>query len=203
MIGEVAVFAAVFAASAAAPGADTMLLLARSMAGGPRAAVPLAVGITVAKLVMLSAAAAGVAAAAAALGPVFLALKVAGAAYLVWLGVKTWRRRGRSATPAVAVAARARPVRSGLTGLALGLSNPQAIIFYVALLPAVITPGAGLGLYAVLAVVLCAVMAVVATVYIALGARARRAAASPTARRRADRAAGALLVASGVLVATR
>jgi len=81
--------------------------------------------------------------------------------------------------------------------------NRQAIVFYVALLPAVINPGAGAKLYAALAVVLCAAMAVVATVYIALGSRARRAVSSPTARRRADRVAGTLLVGSGVLVATR
>lgn len=53
MIHEVMVFAGVFAVSAAAPGADTMLILARSLAGGPRAAAPLAAGITIAKLVML------------------------------------------------------------------------------------------------------------------------------------------------------
>ncbi len=163
MIHEVLVFAGVFVVSAAAPGADTMLIFARSLAAGPRAAAPLAAGITAAKLIMLAAAAAGV----------------------------------------VAAAPKVRPVRAAATGLALGMSNPQAIVFDVALLPAVITPGTGAGLYAALAVVLCAVMAVVATVYIALGSRARRAVSSPTARRRADRVAGTLLVGSGVLVATR
>lgn len=203
MIYEVLVFAGVFAVSAAAPGADTMLLFARSLAAGPRTAVPLAVGITTAKLIMLSAAAAGVTAAAAALGPLFVVFKIAGASYLVWLGVKMWRRPSTDAVPLATAAPKVRPIRSAATGLALGLSNPQAIVFYVALLPAVITPGAGAGLYAVLAVVLCAVMAVVSTVYIALGTRARRAVASPNARRRADRIAGTLLVGSGVLVATR
>lgn len=98
-----------------------------------------------------------------------------------------------------------RPPRDQLaaTGLALGLSNPQAIVFYVALLPAVITPSAGVGLYAVLAVVWCAVMAMVATVYITLGSKARRAAASPNARRRANRIAGTLLIGSGIVVAAR
>lgn len=203
MIHEVLLFAVVFAASAAAPGADTMLLFARSMAAGPRAAAPLAVGITLAKLVLLAAAAAGVSAAAAALGPVFIAIKIAGAAYLAWLGIKMWRRPPAATTPTASTTPRTRPVRAVATGFALGLSNPQAIVFYLALLPAVITPGAGVGLYAVLAVALCAVMAIVAAAYIALGARARRAAVSPTARRRADRIAGTLLIGSGVLVATR
>lgn len=203
MIHEVLLFAAVFAASAAAPGPDTMLLLARSLAAGPRAAAPLAVGITLAKLVMLAAAAAGVAAAAAALGPVFVAVKVVGAIYLTWLGIRMWRRRAAEAPPDATGALSERPVRGTATGFALGLSNPQAIVFYVALLPAVITPGAGAGLYAALAAVLCTVMAVVATAYIALGSRARHASVSPGARRRADHIAGTLLIGSGVLVATR
>ena len=168
---------------------------------GPRAAAPLAAGITAAKLIMLAAAAAGVVA-AAALGPMFVALKIAGAAYLIWLGVRMWRRLLSGPSPVVGAAPKVRPVCAAATGLALGMSNPQAIVFYVALLLAVINPGAGAGLYAALAVVLCAAMAV-AAVYIALGSRARRAVSSPTARRRADRVAGTLLVGSGVLVATR
>lgn len=163
----------------------------------------MAVGITIAKLVMLTAAAVGVAAAAATLGPVFVAVKIIGAIYLVWLGIKMWHRRPAGTTSAGSGTPRARPVRSVATGVALGLSNPQAIVFYVALLPAAITPGAGVRLYVVLALVLCVVMAVVASVYIALGSRARRAAVSPAARRRADCLAGTLLIGSGVLVATR
>ncbi len=183
MIHEVLVFAGVFAVSAAAPGADTMLIFVRSLAAGPRAAAPLAAGITAAKLIMLAAAAAGVVA-AAALGPMFVALKIAGAAYLIWLGVRMWWRLLSGPSPVVGAAPKVRPVCAAATGLALGMSNPQAIVFYVALLLAVINPGAGAGLYAALAVVLCAAMAVVATVYIALGSRARRAVSSPTARRR-------------------
>jgi threonine/homoserine/homoserine lactone efflux protein len=203
VIHQVLLFTGVFAASAAAPGADTMLMLARSLSGGPRAAVPFAVGITVAKLIMLTAAAAGVSAAAATLGPMFVVFKFAGAAYLAWLGVRMWRRRASGTTPIASAPSEVKPVRGAVTGVALGLSNPQAIIFYVALLPAVIPPGAGPGLYAVLAVVLCAVMAAVATVYITLGSRARRTAANPDARRRADRIAGSLLIGSGILVAIR
>ncbi len=202
MIHQALLFAGIFAMSAAAPGPDTMLILARSLAGGPRAAAPLAAGITIAKLVMLTAAAAGVSAAAATLGTMFVVLKIAGAAYLVWLGLKTWRRRLPAAAPLGGASTKVGPVRAAATGVALGLSNPQAIVFYVALLPAV-TPGGGAGLYVVLAVVLCVVMAAVSAVYIVLGSRALRTAVSPTARLRANRVAGGLLISSGVLVAIR
>lgn len=79
MIREVMLFACVFAMSAAAPGADTMFDSRPLLGGGPRAAAPLAAGITIAKLLMLTAAAAGVSAPAATLGTLFVALKVAGA----------------------------------------------------------------------------------------------------------------------------
>ena len=179
MIHQALLFAGIFAMSAAAPGPDTMLILARSLAGGPRAAAPLAAGITIAKLVMLTAAAAGVSAAAATLGTMFVVLKIAGAAYLVWLGLKTWRRRLPAAAPLGGASTKVGPVRAAATGVALGLSNPQAIVFYVALLPAVITPGTDASVYMVLAVVLCVVMAAVSAVYITLGSRARRTAVSP------------------------
>jgi hypothetical protein len=78
MTEAVLVFAAVFAVSAAAPGADTMLMFGRALAGGARSAVPVAVGITAGKLVLLVLAATGVTAAAAALGPLFVAVKLAG-----------------------------------------------------------------------------------------------------------------------------
>jgi len=79
----------------------------------------------------------------------FVVLKIAGAAYLMWLGIKMWRRPSTGAVPVASAPPKIRTVRAAATGLALGLSNPQAIVFYVALLPAVITPGAGAGLYAV------------------------------------------------------
>lgn len=202
MIHEACLFAGIFAMSAAAPGADTMLILSRSLAGGPRAAAPLAAGITMAKLLMLTAAAVGVSAAAATLGMFFVALKVVGAVYLVFLGVRMWRRSPAEVPPGAASTG-AGPFRAAATGLALGLSNPQAIIFYVALLPAVIKPGTGAGVYVGLAVVLCVVMAAVSAAYITLGSRARRAAVNPTGRRRANRVAGGLLLVSGVLVGIR
>lgn len=204
MLHELALFTMVFALSAAAPGADTMLLFGRALSGGARAAAPLAVGITVGKLVLLTLAAVGVTAAAAALGPLFIAVKLAGAAYLVLLGIRLWRRDPRRPATAASAPAGSRSFgRGAATGLGLAVSNPQAILFYVAVLPTVVRPGSGAGLYLALAAMLCAVMASVAGGYIALGARARSAAGSPTARRRADRLAGTLLIGAGALIATR
>jgi threonine/homoserine/homoserine lactone efflux protein len=202
MTESVLVFAAVFAVSAAAPGADTMLMFGRALAGGASSAVPVAIGITAGKLVLLLLAATGVTAAAVTLGPVFVAFKIAGAAYLVWLGVKLWRQAPRPTAPDAPVAAPG--VRRGIAaGAGLALSNPQAILFYVAILPGVVDQDGGAVQYASYAAALLIVMTLVACTYIGLGSRARAAATSPRATRNADRLAGAMLVGAGCFVAAR
>lgn len=163
----------------------------------------LAVGITAGKLVLLSLAAAGVTAVAAAVGPLFLAVKLAGATYLVWLGIGLWRPDPpRSASPTTGSEAGWLTRQAGY-GFALAVSNPQAILFYIAVLPSVVDQGSGPLLYLALAATLSAVMAAVAAAYIALAVHARSAAGSPTARRRADCLAGTLLMIAAVLVAIR
>lgn len=203
MLHQLTLFAAVFALSAAAPGADTMLLFGRALSDGVRAGVSLAIGITAGKLVLLGVAAAGVTAVAAAAGPLLIAVKLAGATYLLWLGIRLWRAHPqRSASPATGSTVGSFTREAGY-GFVLALSNPQAILFYVAVLPSVVDPGSGALLYLALAVTLSGVMAAVAAAYIAMGVHARSAAGSPTARRRADRLAGTLLMIAALLVAIR
>lgn len=74
------IFLLAFAASAAAPGPEIAALLSRSLSGGMCASVPLALGIMLGKLLMLSAAVIGLSALVATLGPMLLGLKFIGAA---------------------------------------------------------------------------------------------------------------------------
>ncbi len=139
---EVGLFTVVFAVSAALPGPDTMLLFSRALGSGARSAVPVALGLTVGKLVLLTAALVGVTAAAAALGPAFVFLKLAGSAYLLWLAVKLWRRAGHAHPPEPVPPAPIRPWpcpwrgpgpgaawRGVGLGAVLTVSNPQALLF--------------------------------------------------------------------------
>lgn len=73
---DVLAFAGVFAVSAALPGPDTMLLFSRALGSGVRAAVTVAIGLVLGKVALLTAAVLGVAAAAVALGPLFVVLKL-------------------------------------------------------------------------------------------------------------------------------
>ena len=209
VLRDVGLFAVAFAISASLPGPDTMLLFSRALGAGARAAVPIALGLTLGKLGLLSAALAGVTAAATTLGPVFVVLKVAGGLYLLWLSVKLWNRAGRAPEPQEEAAARSRlgKIRGGWRGVGLGalltLSNPQALLFYLAVLPAVLGAGpVGLQEYLLLCLTLSMVMAVVASTYIALATRTRSVLSS-TRRKAADRAGAVLLGLTGAVVASR
>jgi threonine/homoserine/homoserine lactone efflux protein len=201
-------FTGVFAVSAALPGPDTMLLFSRALGSGARAAVTVAVGLVLGKLALLTAAVLGVAAAAAALGPMFVVLKLAGGVYLMWLAVGLWRRAAADAPPAEQAASRSRlaGVVVGWRGVGLGalltISNPQALMFYIAVLPAVLGGHVSLSKYLLLCAALITVMAAVAAAYITLATRVR--VAINTSRRRiADRVGAVLLGAAGATVVAR
>ena len=118
---DVGLFTVAFAVSAVLPGPDTMLLFSRALGSGARAAAPIALGLTLGKLGLLSAALAGVTAAAVTLGPVFVAFKLAGGVYVVWLAVSMWRRAGQAAIPQRAAAgSRLNTVGGGWRGVGFG-----------------------------------------------------------------------------------
>ena len=113
------------------PGPDTALTIRNTLAGGRRGGVLTAAGVSVGQLTWAAATAGGLAALLAASEPAFAALRMAGAAYLVFLGAQTL-------LAAVRGAARARAVRSGRPfrqGLISNLGNPKMAAFFPALLP--------------------------------------------------------------------
>ena len=201
-MGSLALFALAFLASAAPPGPDTMTVFGRGVKGGFRTALPFASGVLIAKLLLLGLALFGVAEVAERFETAFIAVKFAGAAYLIVIGVRSLIGRevdnGELEVPD-------RPLsRDALVGLGLGVSNPSAVVFYVALVPNVVdldavTPGS----YIALALVLTACWSVVALAYAGLAGRLRAAMTSATARRRLRRTSGATMIGAGVLVATR
>ena len=202
-VGECAAFALTFGASAAAPGPEVAALLGRSVSRGPLSSGPLALGIIVGKLIMLGIAVAGLAALVPVLGPVFVVSRYCGAAYLVWLGIKKWRRVGRRlAEEEFSQQVRLLP-EAGL-GLAMTLSNPIAIAFYLALLPGVIDIlRVGVLDYIILAAIILAVMALVVALYGLAGELMRRLWSRDTSTRWANRVSGAIFVAAGLWIALR
>lgn len=199
-------FLLAFAASAALPGPEIAALLSRSLSGGLRASLALAAGIILGKLLMLSAALLGLAALLKVLGPAFVVLKFAGAAYLVWLGIKRLRQAGKAIAVDGAEPPRRKAVDLGL-GLAMTMSNPLALAFYLALLPNVIDTidggGVTLASYLTLCAIIVGVMAVVVLVYGAIGEVSRTLFRSARGKANIDRVSGGIMVGVGVMIATR
>jgi threonine/homoserine/homoserine lactone efflux protein len=134
------------------PGADTLLVVSRTAAGGWRHGVAAALGIQLGCLVHALAAALGVAALLAASATAFRVLTWVGAAYLVWLG---WQMLRQGVKPAVSQAAHpstAGGERSALAqGLLTNVLNPKVGLFFLAFVPQFIDPTAASPLAAFLA----------------------------------------------------
>ncbi|MDI1464673.1 LysE family translocator [Catellatospora sp. KI3] len=120
------------------PGADTALVLRTSVAQGRRHAYATALGICTGALIWGTAAAAGISVLVTASQTAFTVIRVAGAAYLVYLGAvmlrDAWRRRG-SDPDGVAARLPDSARRAFLRGLVTNLLNPKVGVFYAAMLP--------------------------------------------------------------------
>lgn len=120
------------------PGPSVLFVVGRALAQGRRAALTTVVGNTVGAYVLIVAVALGVGSVVERSVVVFTALKLAGAAYLVYLGVKAWRGRGslRAAFTGDDPASAAHGgLRTFWEGFAVGVSNPKTIVFFAAVLP--------------------------------------------------------------------
>ena len=183
------------------PGQDMLYVISRSIAQGRLAGACSALGVSLGILVHTALAALGVGALLHAMPSVFLVLRVGGAIYLVWLGVRMLLAAPRLAMRAAARVPLLTVVREGVLS---NVSNPKIALFFVAFLPQFVDPASPhatrdlvfLGvLYAALA------LPVKAAVGIAAGAFSERLARSSRAIAWMNRAGGAVLVALGLRLA--
>lgn len=195
-------FALAFLVSVATPGPDVLAVVGRALAARRATqCAGLILGIIAGKLILLSAAFLGLVAAAKVLGPFFVAIKLAGGVYLVFLGIRLWRQ---SLPEPQAEQATESPARDSAVGLAMALGNPVAILFYAALLPNTVdVTQAGLPGFAVLAAIVTGCTLAVYELYAALAARVSSLFRGQAARRRLNRASGAVMIGAGVAIAVR
>jgi threonine/homoserine/homoserine lactone efflux protein len=124
------------------PGPNMLLVMSSSARYGIRQALPAMAGCMTALLAMIGISAAGLGVLLQAFPAVFDALRWIGAAYLIYLGVKSWRAPvavGLEDAPQVAAASTGSLFRRGFL---VAASNPKAILFAAAFLPQFITPSA-------------------------------------------------------------
>lgn len=122
------------------PGQDMILVMSRSVAQGSAAGVATAAGVSVGLVGHTVLAALGLGAILRTSEWLFFALKLAGAAYLVYLGVQLLRTRGHEL--AVAAGAPRSLWRLFFDGALSNVSNPKIAVFYFAFLPQFVLPGA-------------------------------------------------------------
>ena len=198
-----AALTAVVAVAALTPGPAVTTIVARAISDGLRPAMAINAGVVTGDLIFFALAAAGMSALARSAGGAFTVLRYAGAAYLVWQGLKFWRATPRAA--AVAAGGHERHFwRNYGAGLLLMLGHAQAMLFYAALLPgfvnfADITARDFVLITAMLIVVIGGINAA----YAVAAAQARKFMAGERAQRTMHRVAGTLLLIAAALVATR
>jgi len=147
MVGMIETAAVLGVAAAAlamvlTPGPNMMYLVSRTVAQGRRAGLISLAGVAAGFAIYLAAATAGITAVFAVVPGLYLAVKVAGAAYLLWLAWNALRPGGVSVfTPAELPADPAR--RLFTMGLVTNLLNPKIAVMYMALIPQFVAPGHG------------------------------------------------------------
>ena len=197
-LSNLALFLLAATAIAISPGPGIFYVAARTLAGGRGEGLASSVGTGLGGLVHVAAGAAGVSAVVLASAEAFAFLKIAGALYLVWLGIKTFRDSRLAPDLRVEATGSRRAFREGIVVEAL---NPKTAAFFLAFLPQFVDPAAGPVWLQFLALGLISVLLnTAADVVVALmAARARSAAlARPTLLQRLRQASGLLIAGLGL-----
>ncbi len=123
------------------PGPGVMYIVARSIGQGPRAGLVSVLGLSAGALVHVAAAAAGISTILLASATAFGLVKAAGAAYLIYLGIRTLLARGAVASTEVCTPRSAG--RLFADGALVSVLNPKIALFFLAFLPQFVDPGGG------------------------------------------------------------
>jgi threonine/homoserine/homoserine lactone efflux protein len=200
-----AAFAAAAAVLLVIPGPSVLYIVARSASQGRRAGLVSVAGIHTGTIVHIVAMVVGLSALVVASATAFTAVKLAGAAYLIGLGVHTLWRSRRACFGATEVRPPARSMRRIFAdGVVVNVLNPKTAVFFLAFVPQFVDPARG---HAV------AQLVVLGAVFIGLGLVSdgsyalagawigRRARRSPAAARRSDVVAGTAYLGLGLATA--
>ena len=125
------------------PGPNVLFIISRSLMLGRTAGVGTALGGQIGVYVQVAAVAFGIGAVVERSVAVFTVLKLAGAAYLVYLGIQALRHRDELSEALTAKTEPKSLSRIAADGFLVGLSNPKAIVFFVAVLPQFVDQSAG------------------------------------------------------------
>jgi len=197
------IFSTAYALAVASPGPGIASVVAQVLGRGIRAAPAQIAGILTGDFVWFIAAVSGLAALAHNFEGVFVAIKWLGAAYLLYLAFRMWT------SPVAVIAAEAADDRIShgqlfLSGLTLTLSNPKAIAFFLALLPAILDlQTLNLAGFLTVAALIALILPSVLMAYAVFAHAARGFFRSPRALRNLNRVSGAAIAGAAVAIAAR
>jgi threonine/homoserine/homoserine lactone efflux protein len=183
------------------PGPTILLVVSYGLGQGWRAALPTAVGVALGDFTAMTLSMLGIGALLAASATLFTILKFAGAAYLIWLGLKLWRTGGSlNAAPITDRTAVGRMVGHAWLVTAL---NPKSITFFVAFLPQFLSHDRDFWTQMLIFETTFLILAFAnAFGYGLLASRARALVRNERVISRFNKAGGTLLIGAGVVTAT-
>lgn len=185
---------------ALSPGPGAVLSMSVGLRHGYWCALRGILGLQTALVLQMALVFAGLGALLAASEHAFIVLKLAGAAYLVWLGIQKWRApvlpEGERGIDAPA------PAGFYQQGILVNLGNPKAIVFIAALVPQFIDASAPRLLqFVVMVATMCSIDILVMSGYALMASRFRRAAGSARAVRLQNKVFGGLFISAGMFLA--
>jgi threonine/homoserine/homoserine lactone efflux protein len=197
--GSLLLFLAAALVIAVTPGPGIFYVAARTLSGGRAEGLASILGTALGGMVHVIAGAAGVSALVMASAEAFTLLKLAGAAYLLWLGISTWR--GAADLPEAGPAPQLGSRKALRDGVAVEALNPKTAAFFLAFLPQFVDPSGSVAaqflLLGLISVCLNS-LADLVVLYLALGLRVT---ARPRLMRRMRQGSGAVLCALGLSLA--
>lgn len=186
------------------PGPAMLYATAQTLARGRKAGWMAALGIHLGGYAHVAAASLGLAVLFQAIPPLYLTLKIAGAAYLIWLGFKLLRSRQSLSALNLTVEAKSAK-RAFWESVTVEVLNPKTAIFFVAFLPQFTDPSASLPIWAQLMVLGTAVNVIFSSADVACVLLAARLSGalqrSQKAGQRMQRLGGGILIALGLNIA--
>jgi threonine/homoserine/homoserine lactone efflux protein len=182
------------------PGPTVMLVVGYAMAHGRAAALSIVAGVGLGDFLAMTLSLLGLGAALAASAALFTAVKLAGGAYLIYLGWKLWNAPADLRAPEPADGRS--PLSMGLHAFTVTALNPKSIVFFVAFVPQFIDRAQPyLPQVAILVATFVALALTNALVYAMLASRARSMLKRPPVLRAVNRVGGSILISAGAAAA--
>lgn len=201
-LAAVLLFAGALLINSGAPGPSNAALVARVLHSGWRNLLPFLLAFWLGEAIWLSAAIFGLATLAATFHHVFVILKYAGIAYLLYLAYGMWHAPAN--TDGEAIPRSEDNWKMFATGMALTLGNPKIMVFYIALLPSLIDlTSVGIGEWALLVAIMAMILIISDLAWVAFASLARVFLRSPKAVRATNKISASMMTGAAGILAIR